>query len=52
MNGVRITAHGAAEALSAFTADAFAFFEDNPLALVTLVCLGVVVFRLTRPRVH
>lgn len=52
MSGVRITAHGAVEALSAFTVDTLLFFEDNPTVLVALICLAVVAFRLTKPRVH
>lgn len=48
----RITGRGAVEALSAFAREARDFFADNVLLLGGLVVLAVIVFQLTRPRVH
>ncbi|HSH74204.1 MAG TPA: hypothetical protein VLA09_00755 [Longimicrobiales bacterium] len=48
----RLTGHRVAETLSAFMRDAGEFARDNPLLLVGLVALAVVVFGMTRPRVH
>lgn len=52
VRSVRVTGHRAGEALSAFLRDAGDFVEDNLLLLVVLVVLAIIVFHVTRPRVH
>lgn len=49
---MRITGHRVAHAFSAFLRDALDFLKENPLLLVVLVALAIVVFWVTRPRVH
>jgi len=52
VSSVRITRHSAAEALSAFVRDLLAFVAGHLLLLTALAALVLVVFLLTRPRVH
>jgi len=52
MSGVPITRQGIVRALAAFVRDARDFVVDYPLLPVGLVVLAIIVFGVTRPRVH
>lgn len=49
---MRLTTHGAWEALASFAHDALGFLQGNPLLVVVLAGLAVVVFSVTKPRVR